>query len=127
MNEANPAFVGALVAGLAGLLGLAVLWKKFNGAAEARTVSPQPLRVQQEPKFTEAPDCATKHSEVDARIQAVEERANASMRLIREELAQLRKGSDYLQRRVNGMSGTLYLIAGKLGIVPAAGEPGGEG
>ena len=127
MNEANPAFVGALVAGLAALLGLGVLVKKFSGSPEARTVSPQPLMVKQEPKFTEAPDCETKHAQVDERIQAVEDRANASMRLIREELSQLRKGNDYLQRRVNGMSGTLYLIAGKLGIVPAAGEPGGEG
>ena len=122
MNEANPAFLGALLTGLTVIIGLAVAWKKFSGSPEPRTVSPQPLMVSQAPEFTRQPDCTAKHAEVNERIRAVEERANVSMNLIREELKELRKGQGYLQKRVNNMTRPLYAIAGKMGIVTAT-EP----
>ena len=122
MNEVNPTFIGLLVLGLTALLALPIAWKKFMGAPEPRTVSPQPLRVQQEPEYPRVGDCQAKHAEVNERIRAVEERANSSMNLIREELKELRKGQGYLQKRVNNMTRPLYAIAGKMGIVTAT-EP----
>lgn len=118
----EQAFMGALVAGLAGLIGLAVALKKFMGSAEPRSISPQPLMVSQAPEYIKQPDCGAKHVEVNERIRAVEERANVSMTLIREELKELRKGQGYLQKRVNNMTRPLYAIAGKMGIVTAT-EP----
>ena len=117
MTDASPQFVGSLVAGLAGLIGLGVLAKKYSGSPEPRSISPQPLEVKQTPKYTEADDCSTKHEEVDARIQAVEERANKNMQLIREELARVRRGNNYLQQRMDGMVEVVYAIGGRMGIV----------
>lgn len=126
MNEYNPAFVGALVSGLAAILGLALLWKKLSGKSEPREISPQPLVVKQEPEFATKPELDALRVELMGRIADHERRNESDMGLIRQDLAVIRKGGDYVQRRVNGMANTLYSIAGKLGIVPAGEPAGGE-
>lgn len=126
MNEVSPTFIGLLVVGLTALLALPIAWKKFMGAPEARSISPQPLEVKEVKEPRTAGDCEKKHEEVDDRIRAVEDRANANMSLIREELRDMRKGQGYLQKQVNNMSRPLFAIAGKMGIVMPIGPEDGE-
>lgn len=113
----TPEQIGMLVAGLTVILALAVTWRKFSGATEARTISPQPLEVKQTPEYAEKKELDALRVELIQRIVDHERRNETDMGLIRSELTILRHGSDNVQRRINGMSGLLYSIAGKLGIV----------
>ncbi len=126
MSEPSPQFMGWLIAGLTTLLGLGVAARKYSGAPEARTISPQPLEVKVKPEYVEKKELDALRVELIQRIVDHERRNESDMGLIRSDLTVLRRGSDYVQMRVNGMANTLYSIAGKLGIVHMNGEPGGE-
>jgi hypothetical protein len=116
MNEA--VVVGLIVAGLTGILGLGVAWKKFSGDPEPRKISPSPLVVTEAPRYMLQGDCANRCDALAKRIDDVERRNNEDMRLIREELSKLGRGTENVQRRVNGMATTVYMIAGKMGLFP---------
>lgn len=125
MNDAYILFVVA--GGATALLSLAVLWRKFSGTPEPRSISPQPLVVKEAPKYAEQKDLDALRIELTAKLEAHERRNESDMAIIRADLSQLRRGSEYVQRRMNGMTRTLYAIAGKMGVIPSGGEPeGGE-
>lgn len=116
MNEMVA--IGFIVAGLTGILALGVAWKKFSGDPEPRKISPSPLVVTEAPRFMLQSDCANRCDALAKRIDDVERRNNEDMRLIREELSKLGRGTENVQRRVNGMATTVYMIAGKMGLFP---------
>lgn len=113
-------FLGMLVGALITLGGGALLVKKLFAKTEAREIAPQPLVVKQQHEYATKPELDALRVELIQRIVDHERRNETDMSLIRSDLAVIRKGSDYVQKRVNGMANTLYSIAGKLGIVPAA-------
>lgn len=116
MNEMVA--IGFIVAGLTGILALGVAWKKFSGDPEPRKISPSPLVVTEAPRFMLQSDCANRCDVLAKRIDDVERHNNKDMRLIREELSKLGRGTENVQRRVNGMATTVYMIAGKMGLFP---------
>lgn len=116
MNEMVA--IGFIVAGLTGILALGVAWKKFSGDPEPRKISPSPLVVTEAPRFMLQSDCANRCDALAKRIDDVERHNNKDMRLIREELSKLGRGTENVQRRVNGMATTVYMIAGKMGLFP---------
>ena len=120
-------FLGMLVGGLVTLGGAALLARKLFGKPETRDIAPQPLVVKQQHEYATKPELDALRVELMGRIADHERRNESDMGLIRQDLAVIRRGSDYVQRRVNGMANTLYSIAGKLGIVPAGEPAGGEG
>ena len=119
-------FLGWLVGGLITLGGAAVMVKKLWGKTEPRKIEPQPLEVKVADEWARQRDLDALRIEMNARIEAHERRNDADMAIIRSDLAELRKGTDYVQKRVNGMSSMVYAIAGKMGIVPG-GLPQQEG
>jgi hypothetical protein len=123
----SPESIGVLVFGLTALIGLAVLVKKFSGSPESRSVSPQPLIVKEAIEYATTTELNALRIELIQRIVDHERRNESDMVIIREDLKELRRGNEYVQRRVNGMSTTVYKIAGKLGIVNVGGEPLGDG
>ena len=116
MNEALT--IGLVVLALSGVLGLGVSWRKFSGASETRKIEPSPLVVQAAERHPTMEHCEKTCLDLGRRIDAVERRTNNDQALIRAELTKLREGNDALQRRLNGMSTTVYMIAGKMGLFP---------
>lgn len=117
MNE--YAFMGWLVGGLSGLAALVLALKKLFGGGEERQIAPQPLLVREAEKFARVQDLESLRVELHARLEAHERRNESDMGIIRGDLGILRRGSGYVQRRVDGMTKVVYSIAGKLGVATA--------
>lgn len=114
----NPSaeFMGWLVAGLTTLLGLSVMWRKFNNGSEPRAISPSPLVVTEAPCWVERKELDAVRVELIQRIVDHERRNESDMVLIRADLGGIRRGNNYLQRRMDGLTEVVYAIAGRLGV-----------
>lgn len=70
--------IGLVMIALTQIGSFILVWRKLSGAAETRTIAPQPLQVEASPEYMTRADCTRMHAETqryeDAKFSGIEKR-----------------------------------------------------